>query len=137
MVRITYFFKLEDVLQRRTNETIRYSYKLSISLLSIIFLSSGFILEVENQAFREQKRNGGPEFISQEFLFHDVFYYLIVTLGTIGYGDITPKTVYAKFGIIITIFSILIFLFSIVFNKISFGFIKSDAEFVTGVEFAF
>jgi hypothetical protein len=110
MVRITYFFKLEDVLQRRTNETIRYSYKLSISLLSIIFLSSGFILEVENQAFREQKRNGGPEFISQEFLFHDVFYYLIVTLGTIGYGDITPKTVYAKFGIIITIFSILIFI---------------------------
>lgn len=110
MVRITYFFKLENILQRRTNEAVRYSYKLAIVFISIIFLSSAFILEVENQAFRQQILSGKDEFISQEFLFHDVLYYLIVTLGTIGYGDITPKTVFGKFGIIVTIFSILVFI---------------------------
>jgi len=114
MVRILYLFKIENILQRKTNETWRYSYKLGINIISIIFLSTSFILEVENQKYREANSfnqvssSGAVKSISQEFQFHDMLYYMLVTLGTIGYGDITPKTTLSRFAIIVTICSMLV-----------------------------
>lgn len=114
MVRILYFYKVEYILQRRTNETFRYGYKLMINMVAIIFLSTSFILEVENQSYREANSynkvssSGAPKSISQEFQFHDMLYYMLVTLGTIGYGDITPKTTLARFAIIVTIGAMLV-----------------------------
>ena len=114
MVRILYLYKIENILQRKTNEAWRYTYKLGINVISIIFLATSFILEVENQAYREVNSynsvssSGALKSISQEFQFHDMLYYMLVTLGTIGYGDITPKTTLARFAIIITICSMLV-----------------------------
>ena len=114
MVRILYLYKIENILQRKTNEAWRYTYKLGINAISIIFLATSFILEVENQAYREVNSynsvssSGALKSISQEFQFHDMLYYMLVTLGTIGYGDITPKTTLARFAIIITICSMLV-----------------------------
>ncbi len=114
MVRILYLYKIENILQRKTNEAWRYTYKLGINTISIIFLSTSFILEVENQSYREVNSynsvssSGALKSISQEFQFHDMLYYMLVTLGTIGYGDITPKTTLARFAIIVTICSMLV-----------------------------
>ncbi len=114
MVRILYLYKIENILQRKKNEAWRYTYKLIINMIGIIFLSTSFILEVENQSYREANKynqvssSGAPKSISQEFQFHDMLYYMLVTLGTIGYGDITPKTTLARFAIIITICSMLV-----------------------------
>jgi hypothetical protein len=52
MVRILYLFKLEDLLQKRFNETVRNIFKLLIALTSLVFLSSAFIIEIENYNFR-------------------------------------------------------------------------------------
>jgi hypothetical protein len=110
MVRILYFYRIENILQRRTNETIRYSYKLIINLTAIIFLSTAIILELENSNFRKeninnevnsQRRNVKAE--RKEYQFHDMIYYMMVTLGTIGFGDITPQTTLGRFAIIVTI----------------------------------
>ena len=90
MVRILYLYKIENILQRKTNEAWRYTFKLGINTIAIIFLSTSFILEVENQSYRETisynqiSSSGAPKSISQEFQFHDMLYYMLVTLGTIS-----------------------------------------------------
>ena len=118
MVRIYYLFKIENVLQRRTNEQIRYLYKLAMSLIAIIFISSAIILELENDYTR--KRNGTREFLHQNTLykFHDILYFEAVTLTTIGFGDITPKSDYGRLAVIITV-GIVIAVLPALFSKIS------------------
>ena len=117
IIRIIYLFKLEYILQKRFNETVRYSYKLSIYLLAMICLSTSCIMEIENNHFRKKY---GPLAIkprtSQQnkkaldvlFRFHDMIYYELVTLTTIGFGDITPKVWTARFIVIITIIALLV-----------------------------
>ena len=117
MVRIFYLLKLENIFQRRTNEAVRYTYKLIIVIVTIIFLSTGLILELENQAYRRDNliNNSdvneigfsGAKALPSLYQFHDMFYYLLVTLSTIGFGDITPSTDLARFTIIITILTML------------------------------
>ncbi len=115
MVRILYFLKVENILQRRTNETVRYTYKLIIYVISIIFLSTSLILELENQEFRlitTNPRNNARSYgimkgLGRLYQFHDMLYFMLVTLGTIGFGDITPKTTLARFTIIITLLTML------------------------------
>jgi hypothetical protein len=111
MVRILYFLRIENILQRRSNETVRYSYKLMINIITIILLSLSTILEFENQQFRiDFKEAEGVRKIGytvksaiKEYQFHDMLYYMLVTLGTIGFGDITPRTIWGRFTIIVTI----------------------------------
>lgn len=116
MIRILYLFKLEYILQKRYNETVRYSYKLMICLVSIICLSASLILELENWNSRTELKSDTPR-VQREmsnkgkwkiFQFHDMIYYELVTLATIGFGDITPKTWYSRYVIIITIMAILV-----------------------------
>ena len=95
MIRFAYLFKIEQILQRRTNEQIRYSYKLIISLITIIFLSSAIILEVENNKLRNDNK--------ELYRFHDVLYFEFVTLTTIGFGDITPASDLGRLSTIGTI----------------------------------
>jgi potassium large conductance calcium-activated channel subfamily M alpha protein 1 len=45
--------------------------------------------------------------IKKIYEFHDMLYYMLVTLGTIGFGDITPVTTLGRFAMIITITLIL------------------------------
>lgn len=110
MIRFLYFSRIENILQRRTNEQIRYSFKLIISLVGIIFLSTSIILEMENNYFRELNgsRQSSPNLTDAKslwelFRFHDILYFEFVTLTTIGFGDITPKSDLARLGTMFTI----------------------------------
>ena len=117
MVRIIYLFKLEFILQKRTNETLRYIFKLVIVFISLVFLSASFILEIENYYFRldygdyaidssEVELNGKGT--TSLIRFHDVVYFELVTLTTIGYGDITPKFWISRYIIILTVICLLV-----------------------------
>ena len=117
MVRILYLFKLEDLLQKRFNETVRNIFKLLIALTSLVFLSSAFIIEIENYNFRLEYGeleidSSKVELIGKDFSsimrFHDVIYFELVTLTTVGYGDITPKVWISRFIIIITVLCLLV-----------------------------
>ena len=117
MIRIIYIFKLENFLQRKTNETIRYLFKLVIVFITLVFLSASSILEIENYIFRLEygdyavdsslvELNGKGT--SSLMRFHDVVYFELVTLTTIGYGDITPKYWISRYIIIFTVIGLLV-----------------------------
>ena len=117
MVRILYLFKLEDLLQKRFNETVRNLFKLLIAFTSLVFLSTAAILEIENYNFRLEygeleidssnvELNGKDS--SSIMRFHDVIYFELVTLTTVGYGDITPKVWVSRYIIIITVLCLLV-----------------------------
>ena len=117
MVRIYYLFKMEYFLQRRTNEQIRYLYKLALTLISIIFISSSIILELENDNIR--KKIEEKEYYDYKlYQFHDILYFEAVTLTTIGFGDITPKSDLGRLAVIITV-GIVIAVLPALFSKIS------------------
>ena len=119
MVRICYLFKMENILQRRTNEQIRYLYKLAATLIAIIFISAAIIIELENNYSRSQlaKREYLPDF-DELYKFHDILYFEAVTLTTIGFGDITPKSDLGRLAVIITV-GIVIAVLPALFSKIS------------------
>ena len=115
IVRMIYLMKLESILQKKFNETVRYSYKLLIYFLSIFCISTSCILEIENYRFRRdygefatQSGTQSTKANDELFRFHDMTYFELVTFTTIGYGDVTPKETSARFIVIITIILILI-----------------------------
>ena len=100
MFRILILFKLENILQKRVNEQISFLYEVAITLISIIFISNAIILELENDYIRETSEYEGEK---EMYKFHDIFYFELVTLSTVGLGDITPQTDLGRLTIIITI----------------------------------
>ena len=110
MIRFLYFNRIELILMRNTNEITTYTFKLIISLVGIILISTAIILEIENAHFR--KLNGsresnpnlsGVKALWELFQFHDILYFMFVTLSTVGFGDITPKSDFGRLGIMCTI----------------------------------
>jgi potassium large conductance calcium-activated channel subfamily M alpha protein 1 len=108
-------FRFENILQKRANEQIRILYELVLTLISIVFISNALILELENNYIR---KNSDYEGENKLYKFHDIFYFEIVTLSTVGLGDITPQTDIGRLTIIITII-IAITMIPIVPSKIS------------------
>ena len=121
MFRLFYIMKLEYIVQRKTNEQIRHLFNASSTLVSIVFVSAAIILEFENYNFRE---NSEPRELrkipsyTNYLSFHDVIYFMFVTLTTIGFGDITPQSLLGRISIIICV-GIIISVIPALFSKIS------------------
>lgn len=77
--------------------TVNYQYlrvlRLFLTILIIFFISSGLFFQIENQLNPKVKNFG------------DAFYFSVVSLTTVGYGDITPLSAGGKWVTIIMIFS--------------------------------
>ena len=97
MIRILYLFKFENILQKRTNEQNRYLYRVALTLISIVFISNALLLELENDYIRENLKD------EKLYTFHDILYFEIITLTTVGLGDITPRSDNGRLTIIITV----------------------------------
>lgn len=88
----------------RENELI--IARIIFTIFAIIFVSSGLIYYQEHVVFLQER---GPKDLKIHSFF-DAVYFTIVTLTTVGYGDITPQTQGGKIVTILMILSGVIFL---------------------------
>lgn len=79
LLRIFRFFKFETFIFNIKTEDGIPLLRILLTLFSIVFIYSGLIYQVEHQVNPEIFRN-----------FFDALYFSIVTMTTVGFGDITP-----------------------------------------------
>lgn len=79
ILRIIRFWQLETKLFRiQTKDGIIFA-RIFLTLFSLIFVYAGLIYQVEHQINEKSLKN-----------FFDAFYFVVVTMTTVGYGDVTP-----------------------------------------------
>jgi voltage-gated potassium channel len=93
VLRFLRFLKLEISLFGIKNEDTIVITRIVLILFTIIFLYSGLIYQVEHPINPQQFKN-----------FLDAFYFCVVTMTTVGFGDMTPLSEEGKF---VTLFMIL------------------------------
>eukprot|EP00744_Colponema_vietnamica_P004998 GILI01007381.1.p1 GENE.GILI01007381.1~~GILI01007381.1.p1 ORF type:complete len:1097 (+),score=258.72 GILI01007381.1:466-3291(+) len=70
------------------SEVNRQVGKIALIVVVLVFTTTGLIQIIENQWFGYQK-----------YEFHDMFYFIMVTISTVGFGDISPQSDYGKVAI--------------------------------------
>ena len=79
ILRIIRFWELEKkVLGVTAGETLVF-IRIFLTLFSLIFIYAGLIYQVEHHVNKDSLKN-----------FFDAFYFVVVTMTTVGYGDVTP-----------------------------------------------
>ncbi len=91
--RFARFFTHHEFFFGEVKQTHLYASRIIFTLFALIFVSSGMIYSIEKEV--------NPENFSSMF---DAFYFSIVTLTTVGFGDIVPLSFQGK---LVTLFSIL------------------------------
>ena len=85
LLRIIRFWELETkILGLQTEATIPF-VRIFLTLFSLIIIYAGLIFQVESP-FHEDELNN----------FFDAFYFVVVTMTTVGYGDVTPLSEVGK-----------------------------------------
>ncbi|ELS02199.1 Ion transport protein [Xenococcus sp. PCC 7305] len=79
LLRIIRFWRLETkILGIETEDALAFA-KIFLTLFSLIFIYAGLIFQVESPFHQGNLNN-----------FFDAFYFVVVTMTTVGYGDVTP-----------------------------------------------
>jgi voltage-gated potassium channel len=99
-------YELQQHVGRSNTRIRKILFQLLMRTISLIFISAGFCTLIsfyDNQAF------------SLGYLkFQDSFYFMIVSLTSIGYGDITPTVVYTRLMMVALIMVLLYYISDII-----------------------
>lgn len=99
VLRLTRFLKEKRAIFGKISTTQLIILRIVFIIFAIIFVSSGMIFYAES---------GKPG--SNITSFFDAVYFSIITLSTVGYGDITPVTSYGRFITLLIVISGIIFI---------------------------
>lgn len=81
MLRVLRVLRLNRVIHLFKNDVTQYLFKTIISIFTFIFLVAGFYMNIEVNSVT-----------NEPLLFHETIYFLVVTMATVGYGDLHPTT---------------------------------------------
>ena len=104
VIRLTKSYKMMDVIQSKEKSVKSQILNIIFTILLIIFISAGIIqiLDLENIEaklkieFRVEERNN----LKLRQYFHHYLYFIIVSLTTVGYGEIIPLSILSQFLVI-------------------------------------
>jgi voltage-gated potassium channel len=99
ILRIVRFWKIEKkILGFKTEDSIVFA-RIFLTLFTLIFVYAGLIYQVEHQINSDRLKN-----------FFDAFYFVVVTMTTVGYGDVTPLSEAGRFMTVLMIFTGVLFI---------------------------
>ena len=99
ILRIVRFWKIERrILGFETEDSIVFA-RIFLTLFTLIFVYAGLIYQVEHQINSDRLEN-----------FFDAFYFVVVTMTTVGYGDVTPLSETGRFMTVLMIFTGVLFI---------------------------
>lgn len=123
VLRVFSIARVDKLFVGKNSGLARIYFKLSFSVFTMIIITASAILVLENKWFVVPTRAGiemkiaeDPYYLmtddellvpTEPYVFHDMLYYLTVTLTTAGYGDIYPRTIAGQYLIIIFFISLL------------------------------
>ena len=99
ILRIVRFWKIEKRLLGITNEDSIVFVRIFLTLFTLIFVYAGLIYQVEHQVNSDRLEN-----------FFDAFYFVVVTMTTVGYGDVTPLSQAGRVMTVLMIFTGVLFI---------------------------
>ena len=99
ILRIIRFWKIEKkVLGFKSEDSIVF-VRIFLTLFTLIFVYAGLIYQVEHQINSDRLVN-----------FFDAFYFVVVTMTTVGYGDVTPLSEAGRLMTVLMIFTGVLFI---------------------------
>ena len=99
ILRIIRFWRIEkQILGFKTEDSIVF-VRIFLTLFTLIFVYAGLIYQVEHQINSDRLEN-----------FFDAFYFVVVTMTTVGYGDVTPLSEAGRFMTVLMIFTGVLFI---------------------------
>ena len=99
ILRIVRFWKIEKRLLPIATEDSIVFVRIFLTLFTLIFVYAGLIYQVEHQINSDRLKN-----------FFDAFYFVVVTMTTVGYGDVTPLSEGGRFMTVLMIFTGVLFI---------------------------
>ena len=99
ILRIVRFWKIEKrILGFKSEDSIVF-VRIFLTLFTLIFVYAGLIYQVEHQINSDRLVN-----------FFDAFYFVVVTMTTVGYGDVTPLSEAGRLMTVLMIFTGVLFI---------------------------
>ena len=99
ILRIVRFWKIEKRLLGIQSEDSIVFVRIFLTLFTLIFVYAGLIYQVEHQVNGDRLEN-----------FFDAFYFVVVTMTTVGYGDVTPLSQPGRVMTVLMIFTGVLFI---------------------------